>query len=349
MRAGIMELRYIDKAIPHPGEIQEVEPGIYWLRMPLPFDLDHINLYLIDDDDAGYALIDTGISTAKVESLWNDICSRLDKPISKVIVTHLHPDHIGMAGFLVEKFRVPLYMSQAEYFTARALTAGSRGASDWQDDEYLVMCGMTLNYIAKAKERRANSAGLSQVIRPIPIQFERLQAGDSLKIGSGIWHVHIGRGHSPEHVCLFNNDAKILISGDHILPGISPNIGVYSTEPNANTLKMYLDTLPPFLNLPANTLVLPSHKQPFYGLHQRVNELISHHKTHLDNLIEFCESGKTIEDCLKVLFKRDLNEHNMFFAVAESFSHLNYLYFEGYCSRTRNEDGHYIFTSLKQH
>ena len=343
-----MSVKYLSVSIPEIGELKEIIPGIFWLRMPLPFDLDHINLYLIDDGDAGYALIDTGISTAKVESLWNDICSRLDKPISKVIVTHLHPDHIGMAGFLVEKFRVPFYMSHAEYFTARALSAGPRGASDWQDDEYLAMCGMSEEYIGKAKARRSSSPGLSQVIRPIPIQFERLQAADLLQIGNSSWRVHIGRGHSPEHVCLYNEETKILISGDHVLPGISPNIGVYSTEPNANTLKMYLETLPPFLNLPADTLVLPSHKQPFYGLHQRINELMSHHKAHLKNLTEFCESGKTIQSCLKVLFKRDLNEHNMFFAIAEAFSHLNYLYFEGYCSRDKNEHGQYIFTSIKQ-
>lgn len=341
-----MQITFIDADVPEPGKLQEVAEGLFWLRMPLPFELDHINLYLLEDNQdgqEGFALIDTGIGTRKTEELWDRLLDILAKPITKVIVTHLHPDHIGMAGYLVDKYRIPLYMSQAEYFTARALTAGSSGASDWQDDEYLVRCGMSENYVHDAKKNRNDKNGLKQIIRPIPLQFYRLQEGDKLRIGVNTWRVYIGRGHSPEHICLFNADTNILISGDHILPNISPNIGVYSTEPDANSLKLYLDTLPQFTQLPLDTMVLPSHKQPFYGLHTRVNELISHHHTHLDNLRIFCEQGKTIEQCLPVLFKRKLNSHNLFFAIAEAFSHLNYLYFEGEFSRELNTDGQYIF------
>lgn len=342
-----MEVTFIGPDIPEVGKLLEVAPGIFWLRMPLPFDLDHINLYLLEDQQNGqdgYAVIDTGIGSQKTQELWDVLLETLGKPITKVIVTHLHPDHIGMAGYLVEKFRVPFYMSQVEYFTARALSAGARGASDWQDDEYLVRCGMSDDYVNKAKAHRKSGKGLAQVIRPIPIQFCRLQAGDNLRIGDHDWQVYIGRGHSPEHVCLFNADTNILISGDHVLPGISPNIGVYSTEPDANSLKLYLDTLPQFIQLPENTLVLPSHKQPFYGLHSRVNELISHHHVHLHNLRDFCVQGKTIAQCLPVLFKRKLSSNNLFFAIAEAFSHLNYLYFAGECSREINAKGQFVFT-----
>jgi glyoxylase-like metal-dependent hydrolase (beta-lactamase superfamily II) len=344
-----MTIDFIDVEIPELGEWQQVSPGILWLRMPLPFDLDHINLYLIEDNDPlsqkkGYALIDTGFGVSKTQQLWDNLLAKLDRPLTKVIVTHLHPDHIGMAGYLVDKYRVPLYMSQVEYFVARALSAGGRGASDWQDDEYLVRCGMSEDYVANAKENRKKGKGVGQVIRPIPLQFERLQAGDELAIGDGQWQVMIGRGHSPEHVCLFNKETKVLISGDHVLPIISPNIGVYSTEPNANTLQMYLDTLPQFKSLPEDTLVLPSHKQPFIGLHSRVDALLAHHHKHLAELRQFCESGKTIKACLPVLFKRELNQHNMFFAIAEAFAHLNYLYFSQEFSRYINHQGQYIFT-----
>lgn len=342
-----MQVTFIDAEIPEPAKLQKVAPGIFWLRMPLPFDLDHINLYLLEDNQngqEGYALIDTGIGTHKTEELWDTLLYTLGKPITKVIVTHMHPDHIGMAGHLVEKFRLPMYMSQAEYFTARAIFAGPCGASDWQDDEYLVRCGMSEDYVQNAKNNRKESKGIRQVVRPIPLQFYRLQAGEHIRIGAHEWQVYIGRGHSPEHVCLFNKDTNILISGDHVLPGISPNIGVYSTEPDANSLKMYLDTLPQFTQLPEDTLVLPSHKQPFYGLHTRVNDLISHHHAHLDSLRVFCEQGKTIEQCLPVLFKRKLNSHSMNFAIAEAFAHLNYLYFEGEFSREINVKGHFIFT-----
>ena len=348
MRGKALQVTFIDIETPEPGTLQEVAQGIYWLRMPLPFDLDHINLYLIEDnqdDQQGYALIDTGIGTQKTEALWEALLAILGKPITKVIVTHMHPDHIGMAGYLVDKFRVPLYMSQAEYFTARALSAGPRNASDWQDDEYLVRCGMSEDYVLNAKKKRAENKGVGQVIRPIPLQFYRLQAKDTLRIGSVDWQVMIGRGHSPEHVCLYAPERNILISGDHVLPGISPNIGVYSTEPDANSLKQYLDTLPQFTQLPEETLVLPSHKQPFYGLHTRVNELLSHHQLHLNDLREFCQKGKTIKQCLPVLFKRELNAHNMFFAIAEALSHLNYLYFAGEFSRQIDEKGHFVFAA----
>jgi glyoxylase-like metal-dependent hydrolase (beta-lactamase superfamily II) len=338
-----MSTSFIETPIPEAGTIQNVAEGIWWLRMPLPFDLDHINLYLLDDGKNGYALIDTGIGTKRVEELWELLLATLDKPISKVIVTHMHPDHIGMAGYLVDKFKAPLYMSHGEYFVGRSLRGGSQGASDWQDDDYLVSCGMSEEYVAKAKQNRKEGKGMGLLIRPIPLQYERLHEGESMTIADEQWQIIIGRGHSPEHVCLYSESREILISGDHVLPGISPNIGVYSTEPNANSLQQYLSTLPQFLNLPENTLVLPSHKQPFYGLHQRVEELITHHHQHLDNLREFCEQGKTIKDCLPVLFKRKLNPQNMMFAVAEAFSHLNYLYFAGEFTRERNAQGQLIF------
>lgn len=344
-----MKIDFIDVEIPEPGQWQQISPGILWLRMPLPFDLDHINLYLIADYDPitktkGYALIDTGIGVGKTQELWDKVLEKLDQPLTKVIVTHMHPDHIGMAGYLVDKFRIPLYMSHSEYFVARAICAGSRGASEWQDDEYLVRCGMGEDYVANAKQNRNKNKGVGQVILPIPLQHERLQENDEIKIGTDQWQVMIGRGHSPEHVCLYNKKTKVLISGDHVLPIITPNIGVYSTEPNADPLKMYLDTLPQFKNLPKDTLVLPAHKQPFIGLHTRVDALIAHHHKHLERLKEFCKKGKTIKACLPVLFKRELNEHNMFFAIAEAFSHLNYLYFSQELTRAINDKGQYIFT-----
>lgn len=337
------QIIYTQTPTPEPGVLSEISTGIYWLRMPLPFDLDHINLYLLKDGD-GYAILDTGIGTSRTQTLWESIFEQLDAPITKVICTHMHPDHIGMAGYLVEKWRVPFYMSHAEYFVGRALSAGARGASDWQDEQYLVRCGMSPEYVQKARDNRKENKGVGQVIKPIPLQYERLQAGDTLTIDNQAWQVIIGRGHSPEHVCLFNPASEVLISGDHVLPIISPNIGVYSTEPNANSLKQYLDTLPQFLDLPENTFVLPSHKTAFTGLHIRVKELIAHHHAHLDSLREFCAQGKTIEQCLPILFKRKLNPHNMFFAVAEAFSHLNYLYFNDEFTRTINDHGQYIFT-----
>jgi glyoxylase-like metal-dependent hydrolase (beta-lactamase superfamily II) len=145
---------------------------------------------------------------------------------------------------------------------------------------------------------------------------------------------------------LYCDKKQLLISGDHVLPKISPNIGVYSTEPDANALDAYLTTLPQFKQLPVNTKVLPSHKLPFTGLHVRVDELIMHHQAHLSALRDLCQQGQSVKSCLPTLFKRELNPHNMFFAIAEALAHLNYLYYQGECSKELNQDGQWIFTTL---
>jgi glyoxylase-like metal-dependent hydrolase (beta-lactamase superfamily II) len=327
--------------LPEQAQLTAIDEDIFWLRMPLPFALDHINLYLIKDGE-GYAALDTGIGTQTTEKLWEQIFERLGKPLTRVIVTHMHPDHIGMAGFLTEKFKIPLYMTMAEYFVSRSLVAGGRGASDWQDRQYLKRCGMTDEYIEQAS---SNKGGIQKVVRPIPLSFTRLSEGMELLIGEHSWKIMIGRGHSPEHACLYCATKNILISGDHVLPNISPNIGVYSTEPDADALKLYLATLPQFKSLPADTRVLPSHKLPFTGLHARVDELISHHQAHLDNLLAFCDSEKTVEACLPVLFKRELNSHNMFFALAEGLAHLNYLHYQNKMNRREDEHGQWVFVT----
>lgn len=333
-----MSLQSLNVPVPEAGTLTYIDDDIAWLRMPLPFQLDHINLYLVRDGDA-FTAIDTGLHTTKTMEIWDEIFASQGVSLSKVIVTHMHPDHIGNAGWLTERFEVPLHMTHKEYFVARAIRAGDQGASTRLDEQFMQRAGLSQDAISRSLQRRN---GIRHVISPIPLSFERMRSGDEIQIGSTVWKVIVGKGHSPEHACLYCADKSVLISGDHVLPFISPNIGVYSTEPNANSLKQYLDTLPQFLNLPADTVVLPAHKQPFIGLHQRVNELITHHHDHLQSLIAFCEHEKTLVDCLPVLFKRELDEQSMFFAVAECLSHLNYLVFDGSMTRElRNGVWHY--------
>lgn len=336
-----MDINPIDLPLPELGSSSVINDDILWVRMPLPFELDHINLYLLKDGD-GHALVDTGIGTSTTEAHWHTIFDQLGTQLTKVIVTHMHPDHIGMAGWLTEKFKVPLYMSHDEYFVARSIFAGAQGASQWQDEQFYIRCGFDEDYIQKVL---SNRKGMKAVIRPIPLSFERLSEGDTIQIGKHNWKIMIGRGHSPEHICLYNEQQHWLISGDHILPKISPNIGVYSTEPNANSLQKYLTTLPQFLELPADTRVFPSHKEPITGLHTRVQELIDHHHNHLHHLKVFCETPRTAIECLPVLFKRELSHHNMFFAIAECLSHLNYLMHSKHVIRRISETGAYNYTA----
>ena len=336
-----MTITVEDIALPELGSWTAIDNDLLWVRMPLPFELDHINLYLLRDGD-GFALIDTGLGTATTQNYWLQVFKKLGSRLTKVIVTHMHPDHIGMAGWLTEHFKVPLFMSHDEYFVARSILAGDQGASKWLDEQFYVRCGLDQDYIHKSL---SNRKGMQSVVKPIPLSFERLSAGDTIDIGKLSWKVIIGRGHSPEHVCLYNTQNQWLISGDHILPKISPNIGVYSTEPNANSLQNYLTTLPQFLDLPTNTLLLPSHKQPTLGLRERVNTLIQHHHTHLHNLKAFCQQPRTAYECLPVLFKRKLSDHNLFFAIAECMSHLNYLLFSKQVVRNLSSTGVYTYES----
>lgn len=337
-----MEYLY-DKQV-NPGEFVEIAEGVLWLTMPLPFELDHINLYLLEGD-GGWVVLDTGIGTSTTKSLWQRIFDQLNAPIVGVIVTHLHPDHVGLAGWIADTYNVPFYMTQTEYFTARAFAAGRNGATNARDRLYYKRAGLDDTLIDKLTSGEGN--GYSSVVSPLPISYTRLKDGMTLSLGANEWQVMIGRGHSPEHACLFNQKKNILISGDHILPIITPNIGAYSTEPDADTLEDYLSTLPQFKALPEDVVVLPAHKLPFIGLHERVDMLIAHHHEHLKALLDACEEPQTVVDLLPVMFKRKLSSRNMVFAVAECLSHLNYLYHKGAISRSVNDRGQYEFKSLE--
>lgn len=329
-----MSITTLNNPVPDESKLTFINDDIAWLRMPLPFQLDHINLYLIRDGDR-FALVDTGLHTSKTQAIWDTIFSEQKVSLSKVVVTHMHPDHLGNAGWLTERFEIPLYMTHKEYYVSRAIRAGDQGASTRLDEQFMRRAGLSQEAISRSLQRRN---GIRHVISPIPLSFECLKENDSLVIGNTTWKVIIGKGHSPEHACLYCEQNGVLISGDHVLPQISPNIGVYSTEPNANSLKQYLTTLPQFLNLPEDTIVLPAHKRPFTGLHDRVSALMSHHHEHLSSLIEFCQEERSLVDCLPVLFKRELDEQSMFFAVAECLSHLNYLVFDEKMTRVLRND-----------
>lgn len=337
-------MNYAQLSVPEPGSWTRVAEGILWVRMALPFALDHINLYLLEDND-GWFILDCGLSTQSTRDNWQQILAQLSKPVTGVIATHMHPDHIGLAGWLTERYQIPLYMTQTEYFAARALLGGRAGASPWRDRQYFARCGMDDAAVDKAV---GNGDGFAKIVSPMPLAYERLEHGQVLKINGCRWEVMIGRGHSPEHACLYCQERHVLLAGDHVLPSITPNIGVYSTEPEGNALADYLSTLTQFSDLPEDTLVLPAHNQPFTGLHDRVTALREHHQHQLRCLYNACSTPVHVLDCLPVLYKRRLDDHHLHFAIAECLSHLNYLRFEGEVTRWLGEDGIYYYQQ-RQH
>lgn len=338
------ELEYPYPEIPPAGKKLKLLDGIYWVRMELPMALDHINLYMIEDDD-GWWIVDTGMATGNTQQHWQQIFDEhLDgKPIKAVIVTHMHPDHIGQAGWICEKWRVPLYMTFGEYFNARSFTKMTADDLGWTTEAYFRSAGMDAVFYQQFKE---NFHGFSRLVVPLPGAFNRLENNDELRIGGRSWRIVIGRGHSPEHACLYCESLSILISGDQVIPRITSNVSVMANEPEGNPLLQWLESLQMLKNIPADTLVLPAHNEPFTGLHQRLQYLIEHHEDHLLALEEACIEAKTAFELLPVLFARELDRSQITMALGECVAHLNYLYRQGRLRRLDDEQGVSRFLSI---
>jgi glyoxylase-like metal-dependent hydrolase (beta-lactamase superfamily II) len=321
-------LEYPFTKLPGPGECLEIAPGVHWVRMTLPFALDHINLLLLEDDD-GWTIVDTGLATDETVAAWQQIFKRYthDRPLKRVIVTHMHPDHIGLAGWLVRNQSADLCISRTEYFHCRYLLDynhheapkeaisfyRSAGFSDEQMDFY-----------------RAQFGGYGKMVRSLPHSFRRLMEGQELTIGGRQWQVMIGEGHSSEHVCLYCPDLNLLISGDQILPAITSNVSVWPTEPEANPLEDWLASCARLKQaLPADVLVIPAHGRPFIGARERLQQLIDGHDHSLTKLEQACIDPLRVIDTFELLFRNTVNRETLIFATGEGFAHLNCLLARG--------------------
>jgi glyoxylase-like metal-dependent hydrolase (beta-lactamase superfamily II) len=326
--------------IPAPGETVEVAPGIHWVRLPLPFVLDHVNVYLLEDGD-GWTVVDCGLNKDGVKAIWESVFARLlgGKPVRRVIVTHFHPDHMGLCRWLIEKFDAELWMSQAEWLWSHfAFEARERNMESmltfWRSH------GMSVE-TTDALRGRGNF--YSQNVGRPPIVYRRLTAGDAIEIGGRVWQVIIGEGHAPEHVCLACSDDALLLSGDQVLPRITTNISVQYTQPHADPLRLFLAANARFSGLPERTLTLCAHDRPFLNLHQRLEQLRDHHRVRLDDAWAACTVPKHAVDMLPVLFSRPLDLHQQSFAIGESIAHLHCLFYEGRLERLLGDDGVYRF------
>jgi glyoxylase-like metal-dependent hydrolase (beta-lactamase superfamily II) len=315
----------LGKWVPHAGELHEMAAGVFWLRMPLPMSLDHINLYVLDDGD-GVALIDTGLSTNTTRTIWEQLFAGplAGRKINRVIVTHYHPDHLGLAGWLCEKFDVQLWMSRLEFLTAKSLLLDIR--TDVPDEAIKFYQCAGWNDKALEVFKQSGWSNLAKVISPLPSSYKRITGGDVLRIGAYDWTCVPGNGHSPEHICLHQSELGVLISGDQLLPRITSNISVYPTEPDANPLQDWLDSLAHLGTLPENTLILPAHNEPFTGVGIRVQQLIDDHMDKLDRLLEHIKAQpRTAVECFEILFKRKLTGHEFVMGTGEALAHLHYL------------------------
>jgi len=337
---------YAYDAAPGPGATIEVAPGVHWLQMPLPFQLDHINLWLLDDSDAdgdGWAIIDTGIARDEVKAAWESIFEAHFtevKPLKRVIVTHFHPDHMGLAGWLTRRFEVPLWMPREEWTQSRMLSLDTSEMFRAAARRFYHAAGFDADMMAAAKARGGR---YSKSVSRVPGSFVRIQDGDNLSIGGRSWRTIIGTGHAPEHACFYCDELDVLISGDQVLPKISPNVSVWPQEPEADPLALFLESLDNYRGLGANPLVLPSHNRPFHGLDERLDDLKDHHAERLAFTLSVAADPVTGVEVLRQLFQRELDTHQLFFAIGETLAHLHYLMGQGKVRRRMGDDGVNLF------
>ena len=344
--AAPASLTYPFESAPTPGQALVVAPGVMWLRMPLPMaGLNHINVWALEDGK-GWTLIDTGMQTAFTAGHWQTaLAGALNRrSVVRVICTHMHPDHIGMAGWLTREYGCRLWTTRLEYVTCRMLVAdtGREAPAD----------GMRFYYAAGWNEDalgtyRARFGGFGKAVYALPDSYRRIVDGEELRIGGRVWRAVIGRGHSPEHLCLHCRELRVLISGDQVLPRISSNVSVFPTEPDADPLSEWLESLASIKQrVPDDVLVLPSHNEPFHGLHTRLDELIAGHEQRLRRVREELATPKRAVDLFSVLFRRRIGVEMLGMATGESVAHLNCLIVRQLAAREFDASGVAWYRSL---
>ena len=337
-------LSYPFPRIPEPGETIEVAVGVRWLRMKLPFALDHINLWLLADEIDGVACwtaVDCGVGLKATRDAWEMIFATAlaGRPIKRVIITHAHPDHIGNADWLCTRFadhNCRLTATAGEYLWGRVIQSGMSGFDNDAQVEHFRRHGLPT---AMCEEIRENRKSYFKTLVPsIPLTFDRMRAGDTLTIGGRDWQVHCGFGHSTEHASLHCPALNMVIAGDMLLPRISTNVGVWPNEPEANPLKWFLDAQDLYESLPADVLVLPSHGRLFRGAHERAGQLRAHHTARLAETLAACGQPRSAADIIPLMFNRALDAHQTTFAIGEALAHLHFLRAEGRVSSHTDGD-----------
>lgn len=330
---------------PGEGTATELAEGVLWIRLPLPMVLNHINVYALDDGDS-WTIVDTGVHSRRSVGVWETLLAGplQGRPVGRVLLTHAHPDHVGMAGWLKDRFGAELVTSRTAYLTARMLILDIEETPTPQALDLWRSAGMDpAIYAERAAQRPFN---FSDMCAPLSIGYTRVQQGNVLRAGGRDWDVHIGNGHAPEHVTLWSRDDDLVLAGDQILPSISPNISVAPGEPAANPLADWLESCERLGQLARTEhVVLGGHNLPFTGLPLRMHALAENHYSALDRLRDHLRTPRTVAECFPVLFRREIGKGIYGLALGESLAHLNWLLHAGEVTRTRRDDGAWLWQS----
>tara|TARA_R110000824_G_scaffold99123_3_gene236221 strand:- start:6704 stop:7822 length:1119 start_codon:yes stop_codon:yes gene_type:complete len=321
---------------PKFGEYFELMPGIGWTRTPVPGPLGHINNWILSDRHAdgsdGFAIADTGLFMPEVIEAWKHLFEEgalQGQSATKIIVTHYHPDHVGCAGWLAKRFKAPLHMNRTEWLLTRMILADKRDGVPQEALDEWRFCGWDQHLIDEFTEK--GWGRFASVVSDLPVGHIRMEEGTRLRTGDHEWRVMIGNGHTPEHACLIDDSAKVMISGDQILPRITSNISTMLSEPTSDPLGEWLASIDRFrAELDNELLILPAHGRPFLGAHQRLDTLAMRHNEALDDLEQAMrESPKRVVDSFPYLFKRPITPDVIGMASGEAMATLRHLEYTG--------------------
>jgi glyoxylase-like metal-dependent hydrolase (beta-lactamase superfamily II) len=323
---------------PETGAATEIAPGVLWMRMPMPGSIGFINVWALKDGD-GWAIVDTGMRTTDTAAAWRKVFAEVlgGAQVSRIFVTHMHPDHIGMAGWIARKFTARLWITRLEYLMCRVMAADSGREAPEDGLNFYRAAGWDQDALDTYRSR---FGGFGKALYALPDSFRRLSDGDEIVIGDHMWRVVVGNGHSPEHACLHCPELKLMISGDQVLPRISSNVSVFPTEPDGDPLNDWLTSLARIkTRIPDDVLVLPAHNDPFLGLHRRLDHLIAGHERSLVRLAELLKTPRRVIDVFSVLFKLTISGDVLGMATGEALAHLNCLMARGAVTRERDVEG----------
>ena len=317
--------------------VVEVAPGVLRVTMPLPFALDHVHLWLLEDPD-GWTLVDTGIQDQATRACWERLEAEVlgGRPVPRILCTHHHPDHLGLAGWLAARWGAEIWCLRTEWLMARTATLEPPGEAVAETARFYRRAGVPAELVDRLALQARAYPGL---VSPLPSAYRCLRDGEELRAAGATWRVVVGRGHAPEHACLLARERSLLIAGDQVLPEISPNVSVWPYEPEAEPLSDFLETMAALRRLPEDLLVLPSHGPPFRGLRRRLGELEQHHRERLDETLAACDEPRTAWELMQRLFPPGLDRHQISFALGESLAHLHHLLARERVSRDRPAGG----------
>ena len=327
--------------------VTEVAPGILWTRIPLPFRLDHVNIYLIEDD-GGWAVLDTGVDDEAARAAWEALLAGplAGKRLTRLIVTHFHPDHIGLAGWLCQRFDLPLLTSQTSYLGCLniSLSPGALDAKPYHD--FYTRHGLDLVTTARVSN---DGHQYLKMVAKLPPTFTRVVAGDTLAIGGRFFSVLTGDGHAPEQVMLYCRSENVFLCADQVIVKITPNVSVWAVDPEGDPLGLYLRSLAAIArDIPTSPLVLPGHQLPFRGLEERCRQLADHHQDRCDLIEGACRhKPQSVADLVPVLFPRPLDPHQLGFAFSEVHAHVNYMLRLGELRQQNEPHGTVQFTTSR--